>query len=164
MPNEAKPQSNLISSIKSNWASILAICAAISVVINFYWKADDFIVSRTQEAIKIEIEAYHKTSEAEQDSIIANIDRVYFKPLEKQVKYNTYFLNQSVQGLNAEFDPYPYGGKMFFRSNANASGYSIYWYIFERNHRWEMYQAAYNATCDCFEFYDIVEKKKKRIN
>jgi hypothetical protein len=90
MTNENKPTNSLITSIKSNWVSILAICAAIATVINFYWQADEYIVSRTKEAIKIEIDAYHKMSEAEQDSIIANIDRSYFKPLENEVKLNSF--------------------------------------------------------------------------
>jgi len=163
MSNEQKPKLNILSSIKSNWASMLTIAAAISVVINFYWKADEFIVSRAKDAIKAEISTYHKEAKNERDSIISSISSDYFKPLEKQVNLNEFFLNQSVHGLNAEFDPYPYKGKLFYRSNKNSSGYSMYWYIFERNNRWEIYQVNYNATCDCFEYYDIIESKNKRI-
>lgn len=161
--NTSNKKTNIIKGIKSNWASMLAICAAVATVINFYWKADEFIVSRTKEAIKEEIKIYHKFAESERDSIISSISSDYFKPLEKQVNLNEFFLNQSVHGLNAEFDPYPYKGIMFYRSNKNSNGYSMYWYIFERNNRWEIYQVNYNATCDCFEYYDIIEGKNKRI-
>jgi len=163
MTNENKPTNSLIASIKSNWVSILAICAAIATVINFYWQADEYIVSRTKEAIKIEIDAYHKMSEAEQDSIIANIDGSYFKPLENEVKLNSFFINKSIQGLNAQFDKYTYRGVTLYKSKPNESGYSVYWYIFERNNRWEIHLCTYNATCDCFEYYDPIEKRKKKI-
>lgn len=170
MSAEEKPKPSFINNVKSNWASMLTITAAISVVINFYWKADDFIITRTKEAIKKEISIYNKNVEKDRDSIIANINKKYFEPIElkveehdKKLNLNTFFINQTIQGLNAEYEHYLYHGVMFYRSKPNSNGYSMYWYIFERDHRWEIYQATYNATCDCFEYYDIVERKRKRI-
>lgn len=156
-------KTSFISKIPTTWASLLAIIAAIGTVINFYWKADSYIHEKVNSEVKKEIAAYHKSVEKERDSIISNINHEFFEPLEKEVNLNTYFINNEAQAIHAEFEPYDYKGVRVYTTDPNSSGYRQYWYIFERNKRWEIHKCTYNATHDKFEFYDFVERKRKFI-
>jgi len=155
--------SNFIDKLKSNWATITLVITMITTAIGTYNKIESYIEKKSDEAIARHIKAHKKKVDAERDSIISNINKSYFIPLGEKVDKHDFFLDQVIQGLHAEFDPFEYRGYILYKSNPNDVGYVQTWYLFERNHRWEIYTCKYNATQDCYEYYDIIEKKKKYL-
>jgi len=151
--------SNFIDKLKTNWATVTFVVTMITTAVGAYNKIDSYIEKRVDASINKHITAHKKQVKIERDSIVKTINDKFFIPVTDDVTRHEFFLDKVIQGLHAEFDPFVYRGITLYKSNPNAVGYVQTWYILKRDMHWEIYKCTYNATHDCYEYFDLTKKR-----